>query len=252
MGIRGWTLMRIRLTLSYDGSLYHGFQRQMGKPTVQGTLEHVFQRLLGPGRVIGASRTDSGVHAVGQVIVWAGPCVIPLDSLAEVVNRRLPQSMEVRDPETVPEEWDPRRSAKLKQYSYRLWVGPESCPLPYRSMVYRVVKPPNWAILQQAAELFLGTHDFWAFRSEGSSAKTTVRTILASRWESEKSGRLWVYRVAAPGFLYHMVRIMVASMVAAGHSGDLDLVRGLLRDPRKRKAGVVAPAHGLTLDCVKY
>lgn len=243
--------MPTRFRVAYQGTRYHGFQRQAGQlVTVQSVLEGVLQELLGPGQVIAASRTDAGVHAAGQVAVWTGANPIPLERFARVINHRLPEDIRIAEPLEVPPGWDPRRAAVAKAYSYRLWVGPGPCPIWWNGFVWVVDEPLNWAILEQAARLFEGPHDFWAFRTEGSSAKTTTRTVWTSRWWREAQGRLWRYRVIANGFLYHMVRRMVGAQVAAARTGELGVIEAALTLAERKKAGPVAPAQGLTLDWV--
>ncbi|MBX5467853.1 MAG: tRNA pseudouridine synthase A [Firmicutes bacterium] len=244
--------MAVRFRVAYQGTRYHGFQRQSGSvPTVQGVLEAVLTELLGPGRVRAASRTDAGVHAQGQVAVWTGENPIPLDRFADVINRRLPGDIWIDRPQPVDPRWNPRRQAVAKAYSYRLWVSPEPCPVTWRPFVWVVEGRPNWAVLEAAARAFEGEHDFWAFRSEGSSAKTTVRRVLVSRWEREADGAIWRYRVVANGFLYHMVRKMVGAQVRAALAGDWTPIRTALADPRAGKMRELAPAEGLVLDWVR-
>ncbi|MDA8195514.1 MAG: tRNA pseudouridine synthase A [Thermaerobacter sp.] len=243
----------VRLTVSYDGTGYSGWQSQGRRlETVQGVLQDHLTGLCGPGRLLGASRTDAGVHADGQVAVWRGPCPVPLERLAVVVNRRLPASIRVRDPGWVSVRWDPGREATAKQYSYRLWRGPSPCPPWWARYTYESGLAPDWRVLQEAAALFLGAHDFWAFRSEGSSAKTTERRVLASRWQAEAGGRIWRYQVVADGFLYHMVRIMVGSMLAAAATATVEPIRRALAGPGTTKMGPLAPAQGLMLDWIAY
>ena len=204
--------MAIRFVCLYDGTDFHGFQQQVGLRTVQGTLQRAFEGLLGLGNVIGAGRTDRGVHAQGQVVVWRGDSSVPIDRLAQVLNRRLPPSIQLSQAAVVDEAWDPIRSALRKRYSYRLWRR-ELQALPWVRYTYAVNTPLAWDLLQQAAAKFLGTHDFRAFRGEGSSAKTTIRTVSESQWVKEESDAIWCYRVEADGFLYHMVRMMVGAML---------------------------------------
>lgn len=245
--------MAILLTVQYLGTRYHGFQRQADTlPTIQGELEATLSGLLGPGTLLGGGRTDTGVHAAGQRAVWQGPCPVPLERLAEVVNRRLPDDIRVADPQPVDDGFDPQRDAKAKAYCYRIWRPTTPPPLPLGLTVHPCSRPLSWRTLQAAARLMEGTHDFWAFRSEGSSARGTVRTVLASRWEMEHQGAVWAYRVVATGFLYHMVRIMVGGMLRCAEEDSTGPILGALNHPRGKKLGPVAPPCGLTLEWIAY
>jgi len=241
---------QVLFVVAYDGTDYHGFERQVGLPTIQGVLEQTLTRLLGPGVVVGASRTDAGVHAEGQVAVWRGACPIPLSRWADVVNRQLPSDIRVRNPRWVPDGWDPRRQARAKQYGYRIWRGPVPAPPAWRRWVVEWPEPVDWRVLQEAARLAEGVHDFRAFRNEGSSAVTTVRHIYASRWDAEANGHIWRYRVTGNGFLYRMVRHLVGQMWAAARQGDLETMRAAL--DRAVKVTEVAPAKGLVLETIWF
>lgn len=240
------------LVVRYDGTDYHGFQKQGTVSTIQGELERVLHGLLGPGGVVGASRTDAGVHAQGQVVVWHGPVPVPIERLAMVANRLLPSSIQIVKAWWVPRGWDPRREAMAKQYSYRLWRQSDPPDLRWHRLVLPHSQALSWARLQQSAALFLGTHDFWAFRTEGAGTKTTVRTIFASRWIMEDYGKIWRYQVIGNGFLYRMVRHMVGSMLqAAQPEGTLEGIETALHLVG-HKLAPLAPAQGLTLDWIDF
>lgn len=244
--------MAIRFRCLYDGTEFHGFQQQVGLVTVQGTLQRTFEELLGPGKVIGAGRTDRGVHAQGQVVVWRGESAIPIERLVPVLNRRLPESIQLSHATVVDDAWDPIRCALGKRYTYRLWRC-RSAALPWLRYTYAMTAPLSWERLQESADMFLGTHDFRAFRGEGSSAKTTIRTVSTSRWLKEESGSIWCYQVQADGFLYHMVRMMVGAMLEDALVGPERAVVGRgLADPRGPKVSGPVPASGLTLEEILY
>lgn len=244
--------MLLKMIVSYDGTDFSGFQRQPGQRTVQGVLEESFQGLLGSGAIVGGSRTDSGVHARGQVVTWSGPVPVPLDRVAAVLNRRLPRDIRVGGAEWVADSFHPVRAARAKYYSYTVARGPEPLWPGLARYAYTVRQPLSWTHLNRAAQLLLGAHDFWAFRAEGSTAKTTERRILVSRWSMLEQGAVWRYDVGATGFLYHMVRIAVAAMLLAAETQNLDPVRRALENPREKKVGVLAPARGLTLEHIEY
>ncbi len=240
------------LIVQYDGTDYHGFVKQKKGPTIQGVLESVLVEVMGKGRVVGASRTDSGVHAQGQVVVWDGQIPMPVDRVARALNGRLPKDIQIRGAGFVPLGWDPRRQATAKQYSYRIWRDALPPDLPWYRMVHVFRGPLVWSKLVEGAALFVGTHDFQAFRTEGSGVKTTVRTIRSSGWSMEEDGRLWRYQVVGDGFLYRMVRHMVGGMLqAAGAHGSLDVLKAGLSNPGC-KVSWLAPAEGLTLDWINF
>lgn len=243
--------MAYRLVLAYDGTGFHGFQRQAAGRTVQGELESALTRITRmEAPVVAASRTDSGVHAAGQVAVWSpGGCRIPPDRLVTALNAQLLPEIVVRGCEAVPDGVDPRRAARAKTYSYRIWTGGPPDPFTAR-FVWWMDGPLSLTALNRLARCFLGPHDFWAFRGEGSSARTTERVIYAAGWAVERE--TWIFRVTGNGFLYHMVRMMVGAMVEEVARGRTGLIARSLAEPRRGKAAPPAPAHGLCLDRVEF
>lgn len=244
--------MWLRAIVRYDGTNYEGFQAQPNGRAIQNILTMRFRRLLGPGVVLGASRTDSGVHARGQVIVWTGACLIPVDRVMRALNGNLPPDIQIIAVDWVEDGWDPRWHAQAKQYSYFVWASPEPVPFEWRRYAAVVPAMTNWSTVKQAARLFVGSHDFLAFRLARSSAQTTSRTIFLSQWEMVPSNHLWHYRVVGNGFLYRMVRLMVGAMIQAGQTGDLSAIREALAVPERNKIRKAAPAHGLMLDWIRY
>ncbi len=244
--------MYLRLLVAYDGTDFSGFQKQPGQRTVQGELERHLSQLLGPGKVKGASRTDAGVHAWGQVVVWTGSVPIPLDKLTTVLNHRLPSDLSVRAVRWVPETFRPIQDAQAKYYSYRVWIA-DFVPWPGQARYVAVMEQPlSWGILTRAADTIRGRHDFRAFRSEGSSAQTTTRHVFQSRWVMEQHGLIWRYDIGADGFLYRMVRHLVGAMMFCAKTGDLSILYEGLENPHGDKIGLVAPAKGLILKRIDY
>ncbi len=245
--------MALAMTVAYDGSAFAGFQYQPRGVTVQGVLEDALAGATGVrARVQGASRTDSGVHARGQVAVWRTEAMpVPPDRLAVVLNRRLPPQIRVRDVRVVPASFDPRRS-RAKAYSYRVVAEPSLDPF----WVPRVAVAPTalaLAPLNAWAALYIGRHDFGAFRHQGSSARTTVREVFASHWGLAPAGSPgWVYWVTGDGFLYHMVRLLVGAMWAAAAAGCADPIVQALDQPERVGAFQAAPAAGLCLEQVWF
>jgi tRNA pseudouridine38-40 synthase len=243
-----------RITLAYDGTDFAGWQTQGAKSarTVQGTLEAALGRLGNGPRVVvaGAGRTDTGVHALGQVASFALEKDLGADELRRALNAILPADVRVLEAAPAPEGFHARKSAVSKLYRYELDTGPVQLPT-RRRVAGHVPWRLDEAAVRSAAELFRGRHDFASVASAGASVKTTVRTILRS--EASFPGATLVYEVEADGFLRRMVRSLVGGLVAVGRGalGLDDLRRALLA--RDRRAWP-PPAHprGLTLVRVSY
>ena len=249
-----------RITLAYDGTDFQGWQAQRpGARTVQGELEAALRRLVGGPRVAvaGAGRTDSGVHALGQVASFDLPRAIGPSELARALNGLLPDDVRVLEADEAPPGFHARRSASSKLYRYVLDAG--GVALPQRRRVAGYVP---WALdearVREAAALFLGRHDFASLASSGGSVKTTVRTVTRSAAtfvarREDTSERSLVYEVEADGFLRRMVRSQVGGLIAVGRGvrSAADLGRALAA--RDRSAWPPpAPAAGLTLVRVDY
>jgi tRNA pseudouridine38-40 synthase len=258
----------LKLTLSYDGSEFHGWQVQPGMRTVQGTLQEALTRVSGtPDLPQGSGRTDAGVHAFGQVVSWATESPIPAANLVKAMNDLLPPSIRVLAAEEVAADFHARRSAKRKTYRYRIYRG-NICPPFLARYVYHHPFPLNEDAMIDAGPLVEGEHDFTSFAAvdpdrsvrsaadqgdagEGDEPLSNVRTIYESRWENDREEL--VYTVRGSGFLHHMVRNLVGTFLLLG-KGTLtqrDLRRILeLRD--RSAAGPTAPASGLCLVSVEY
>ncbi len=245
---------RIKITVSYDGTEFHGWQVQPGLETIQGELERVISEIEGAHvDVAGSGRTDAGVHALAQVAAFTIRNPLPQYNLRKAMNRLLPAAIRVLEAEQAPPEFHPRYDARSKTYEYRIWRA-EVCPPFERLYVHHYPYPMNLEAFLEAAGVFAGEHDFSAFaasddRDELGASK--VRTIFESRAWLE-SGRL-IYRVRGNGFLKHMVRNLVGTMLEAG-KGNLHAegIRALLTPGVRVKAGPTAPARGLFLVKVDY
>lgn len=243
-----------RITLAYDGTEFLGWQRQRtgGGRTVQGVVEEALSRLAARSRVAvaGASRTDAGVHALGQVASFDLPREMDPLELQRALNGLLPRDVRVRDAARPPAGFHARRSAVSKLYRYELDCG--GVPLPQRRRFAGFVPERLDPVeVRATGTLYLGRHDFASLASAGGSVKTTVRTVRRS--EPWFEGATLVYEVEADGFLRKMVRSMVGGLVAAGRGalGSRDLARAL--EARDRRAWPApAPACGLTLVRVDY
>lgn len=245
---------RIKVTLAYDGTDFHGWQVQPGLPTIQGTLEAVIGQIEGTAvQVAGSGRTDAGVHALGQVAAFTIGNPIPLDNLRRAMNRLLPPSIRVLRVEEAAPDFHPRHHALAKTYEYRILRG-EICSPFERRFVYHHPYPLAEDRMARAAPLFEGEHDFSAFAAadeKDALGASKVRIVFASHFE-HWAERL-VYRVRGNGFLKHMVRNLAGTLleVGKGNLGEED-IRRLLAPGAGIKAGPTAPASGLFLVSVEY
>jgi tRNA pseudouridine38-40 synthase len=257
-----------KLTLAYDGTCFHGWQVQPGLPTIQGTLAATIRHVTGE-QVLpqGSGRTDTGVHALGQVASFGLEAPIPTANLLRALNRALPPSIRVLQAEQVPPEFHARHSALSKTYEYRIFPRvPASrsqpdliCPPFLAPFAWDCPWHFDLGLAREAAAHILGDHDFTSFAAvdpevragERDEPRSAIRRIFASDW-FEESGLL-VYRVTGSGFLHHMVRNLVGTFVdaAAGRTDAAGIPEVLARRHRSA-AGQTAPARGLFLVSVEY
>ena len=245
-------MRRIKLKLAYDGTDFHGWQVQPGLVTIQGTLEQVFGEIEGqPVHVAGSGRTDAGVHALSQTAAVSLSNPIPLANLRRAANRLLPASIRVMDVEEAAFDFHPRHHAVSKTYEYRMFRG-EVCPPVEWRYVHHYPYPLDLDCMMALAPVLEGPHDFAAFAAaDDRELQSTVRTIFSSRLEG--AGHYLTYRVAGSGFLKHMVRNIVGTLLEAG-KGNLDAngLREFLTPGCGKRAGPTAPARGLFLMRVEY
>lgn len=250
------------VTVEYDGTRYHGFQRQYGSAlrTVQAELEKAVESLMGKKVIVrGAGRTDAGVHARGQVVTFATPREggIPVERLPYALNSMLPMDTRAVAAVLVPDGFNPRRDAKSKVYSYTFFVREFSCPFleAYALHIRGNAESLDFEAMRAAASLIVGRHDFAAFRSTGSSAKTTVRTVFRCELLQELlyGGLVVKLVLEADGFLYNMARIIAGTVLWAG-MGKIteERLRQALDSGDRRLTGPTLPAKGLCLEKVKY
>src|ERR1700722_10074544 len=206
--------MKIRIKLEYDGSNYSGWQLQVGQDSIQARLEaalaQIFSRHV---RVHGSGRTDAGVHALGQVAAFDLPRAFPPDELKRAMNALLPPDIAIIEASAVSDDFDPRRDARLRTYEYRVLNRDRRSAFDYR-YAWLMPSPLNLHTMNEAAQRFVGEHDFASFRSLGSEETTTLRCVYRSEWRRE--GERLIYGVEASSFMRHMVRTMVATMVEVG------------------------------------
>lgn len=254
-----------KLTLTYDGTTFHGWQVQPGLRTIQGELQSAIGRIVGSGweppLPQGSGRTDAGVHALGQVASFSIEAPIPADNLRRALNRSLPAAIRILSIEPVQPEFHARHSARAKTYEYRIFRGGLCSPFlaPY-------VHACRWKLdlvaLQDAAQAVIGEHDFTSFAASDPEAairtseddpepKSPVRTIYSSDWTAESD--LLFYRVRGNGFLHHMVRNLVGTMLEIGRGQFPAGSMPRILEARSRSiAGPTAPAKGLFLHSVEY
>lgn len=250
-------MARYQLTLAYDGTNFHGSQRQARRRTVQGELEKALHALGWTGRsILLSGRTDAGVHATGQVasvdLDWSHTDA----DLIRALNAKLPMDMSVSGARVARDDFHPRFDASSRAYCYKLFCQPIRDPIRER-FAWRLATEVNEPSLVKIASVFLGTHDFSAFGSPTTPKGTTKRTVVKSAWTQTGSDE-WQFDVAADAFLYRMVRRLVFVQVAVAQ-GKLEVeavARSLAQQGSAGRRSVLpsglAPAHGLRLVEVRY
>ena len=244
-------MKRIKLTVAYDGTDYCGWQVQPNGMTVEEILNRELSALTGEEvKVIGASRTDAGVHAEGNVAVFDTETGIPAERIAYALNCRLPEDIVAVKSEEVPGDWHPRYQCSVKTYEYRILNREMPDPVCRRSTVH-VSYPLNLGDMRTAAGYLKGEHDFKSFCSPHTGVKDTVRTVHSL--EIEKEGDIITVRISGNGFLYNMVRIIVGTLINVGRGAcPPEKVKEILEARDRRKAAATAPAKGLVLKHIRY
>ncbi len=261
-----------KLTLAYDGTDFSGWQVQPGEPTVQGELQQALGRVTGEFPLPqGSGRTDAGVHALGQVASLVLQARIPPDNLRLALNRTLPESIRILQAETVAATFHARHSAVAKTYEYRIFRG-DICPPFLARYVLACAWPMDVEALQESAQPFVGEHDFLSFaatdpdlnsrtaqeldpNATAPAARGAVRAIFNSTWEERHAdaGDLLIYRVRGNGFLHHMVRNLVGTMLDVGRGyRPLEEISSIIAARSRAAAGPTAPPQGLFLHSVEY
>lgn len=242
---------RIMLTISYDGTNYCGWQTQVNGKTVEEVLNKKLTKLLGEEIVIiGASRTDSGVHALANIAVFDTVTKIPPDKVCYALNQRLPDDIRIQSSKEVPLEFHPRHVKAIKTYQYKILNRHHDMPIGrlYEHFVYM---PLDYKKMKKAAKYFVGRHDFASFCSAKGQAKTTVRTIKNITLKKEDD--MINITISGNGFLYNMVRIMVGTLIQVGLGVyPPEQIIEILKAKDRDAAGPKAPAKGLTMVGIKY
>ena len=239
------------MTVAYDGTAYYGWQIQPGVPTIEGELNRALSGLLQEDiQVIGASRTDSGVHALCNVAVFDTDARIPGEKISYALNQRLPEDIRIQKSEETAQDFHPRHCKSRKTYEYRILN--RQFPLPTRRLyAYFTYVPLDLEKMRQAAAPLVGEHDFKSFCSPSAAVESTIRTIYDLTVEKERDEI--IIRVCGGGFLYNMVRIIAGTLMEAGRGNmQPDQVKKILAAKDRRAAGPTAPACGLTLVEYKF
>lgn len=242
-------MKRIMLIVAYDGTDYHGWQLQPGVPTIEGELNKALTALLGEEiQVIGASRTDSGVHALCNAAVFDTDTKIPAQKIAYALNQRLPEDIRIQKSKETEPDFHPRHCASRKTYEYRILN--REFPLPTkRRYAHFTYVPLDEEKMRQAAGYLKGEHDFMSFCASAAVVETTVRTLY--ELEVILDGEEIILRVCGSGFLYNMVRIIAGTLMEVGRGNiEPEKMQEILQAKDRSAAGPTAPACGLTL--VRY
>lgn len=246
-------MKRVMLTVAYDGSAYSGWQVQPNADTIEGQLNKHLRELLGEEiTVIGASRTDAGVHALCNLAVFSTNARIPAEKISYALNQRLPQDIRIQKSEEVAEDFHPRKVETRKTYEYCIYHAKFANPI-LEKYSYFVYVPLDLEKMKQAAKMLVGTHDFAGLSTYKPEVTNTIRTITKIEiltehpWE-KKDCELIRIRVTGNGFLYNMVRIIVGTLVAIGRGQmDIERMEQALKTGNRELAGPTAPAQGLML-----
>lgn len=245
-------MARYQLTLAYDGTDFFGSQRQAKRRTVQGELEKALRGLGWTGRsILVSGRTDTGVHAAGQVAACDLDWAHTDEELVRALNAQLPADLSVREAKIVRDDFHPRFDATSRTYRYRIFCDGLRDPIRER-FAWRVNPKIQTVLLEQTAKVFIGRHDFSAFGSPTTPKGTTTRKVMRAEWARAGNDE-WQFEVEADAFLYRMVRRLVFVQVEVAQGKvSVEAVTEMLKQAKPAKRSGLAPAHGLTLVEVKY
>lgn len=246
----------IRLTLAYDGTAYSGWQRQVGKPTLQAEVEAAVERVVGERVHVAASgRTDAGVHALAQVAAFQTTAALTPLAFQRALNAYLPRDIAVLQAEEAPPGFHPRKYAKRKRYRYVIYNSRTNDVFRRGYSWHYCFGKLDAEAMQRAARLWLGTHDFRAFETQWPQRATSVRTVfdVACRRLPPPDERVIHFEVEADGFLYNMVRTMVGTLIEVGRGRKPESwAAEIVAAGDRRSAGMKVPAQGLFLVSVSY
>ena len=244
------TSVKIKIKIKYNGTNYFGWQRIPGKPTIQEEIEKaLFQFHRVKIQIYGASRTDAGAHADGQIAHFIPPqTIVPIDYAGQL-NSYLPKDIRILSAEVVPHEFHARESSHSKVYEYCITTNPEdSC---YYCVYWKRFRALDIMLMNEACQYILGEHDFKSFQSSGSRTKTTIRKILHASWRQE-AGR-YIFHIQGTAFLKYMVRNLVGSMCLVGNKKmRVSDFENIMNKKNRSSAGPTAPSGGLVLKEIIY
>lgn len=246
-----YIMRRILLRVAYDGTNYHGWQFQPGIITIESVLNEALSNMLKEDiKVIGASRTDTGVHSLGTIAVFDTESKIPGEKFTYALNQKIPEDIRVVESKEVDISFHPRHQNSEKTYEYKIWNDKFEQPV-NRLYSFFVHHELDIDKMQEGANYLIGEHDFKSFCSVNTTAETTVRTIYDIK--VFKEDKMITIRVTGSGFLYNMVRIIAGTLIDVGKGRRKpEDVKVMLEALDREKAGPTAPAHGLTLYSYKY
>jgi tRNA pseudouridine38-40 synthase len=245
-------MRNIRLLIEYNGSNYQGWQVQLKGLTIQGMIEEKLTLITGEViHLIGSGRTDSGVHAFGQVANFKTKSKLDVHSVQRALNSLLPPDIVIQRAEEVEEDFHARRESKSKVYEYRI-LNQDIRSAFRHEYAWHIPQKLDLEEMRKATQILIGEHDFSSFRSVGSPTRTTIRRIIRTEWKRDREG-LIRFEIEANGFLKQMVRALVGTLVEVGRGKiDSEEFQKILDSKNRREAGPTAPAHGLFLKEVKY
>ena len=244
-------MKRVMLIVAYDGTEYHGCQVQPNDRTIEGELNRCLSELLQEDiQVIGASRTDAGVHAKGNIAVFDTDARMPAEKISYALNQRLPKDIVIQKSCQVDADFHPRHCDTRKTYSYHIYRGEFPMPLRTRYSYFTYV-PLDVTKMREAAALFLGEHDFKSFCSANTQVESTVRTI--EFLDVTEDDRELVITIRGNGFLYNMVRIIAGTLVDVGRGFlAVEDIPNILKACNRERAGQTLPACGLVLEKYEF
>lgn len=244
-------MRNIKLTIEYDGRDFNGWQKQPNKLNIQGTIERAIEDITGEQVELNASgRTDAGVHALAQVANFKTNSKLPIEKFAVAINSKLKKSIVIKKAEEVDERFHSRLTCKQKTYRYVINNTYNGTAI-YRNLECHIPTKLDINKMKQAAQHFIGEHDFKAFKASGTSSKNSVRTIYDAK-VYEENGRIYI-ELTGNGFLYNMVRIISGTLVDVGLGKiEPDDIVDIIKIGKRENAGKTLPAHGLYLVKVDY
>ena len=244
-------MRNIKLTIEYDGKDFNGWQKQPNNLNIQGEIERAIEEISGEKvELIASGRTDAGVHALGQVANFKTNIKIPINKIPIVLNTKLKASIRILNAEEVDERFHSRYNCKKKTYRYII-NNSENGTAIYRNLEYHYPQKLNVEAMNEAAQSFVGEHDFKGFKASGTSSKSSVRTIYSAKVFKEKE-RV-IIELTGNGFLYNMVRIIAGTLIDVG-IGKIDAknISNIIKSGDRKKAGKTLPPNGLYLVNVEY